>query len=509
MQFVAPELNNYYNAAGTTKRFTVYDNTAIYYTNSYVSQFIAAVFPPKSRWATFRPSTQMIWKFLKKIGQSTNNTESWEFAKDVLSRACEKLSKRIFDVIFDSNFDEIMPSLVKSFMISCGAANVQFDRYRGHGVSFFLAPLGSYAYDMDAFGNTYGIFYANDMTLANARLQWDLENVPKTINENNQIHIIECTVRIDDKWCYVVLMNPGGAQSSSGVAMVTKPRYMDFCPWAMMRSPLVPAELWARGILINCLQDMERVNHERYLDILNKELASFTSFMYKDDGSINPNTFRMSPGSLIRVKSTGGANGPSLVPIQMPYNLAAHQVSREESQSDLMRDFLFDPFLGKDINTYQSAREWSDRQRFNQVRLGTNFGCVERMAKDVMLAVLQLMMGIEGIAELPDELAIFGDIHSMYNLGIVLESPISKIYNAQEVESLIAVTQLTASLSPEALGMTIKVIDIPRWLGGKMGVSEELFRTKQEIADMQQEAVDMVRESNPANMGKTALSRGI
>jgi hypothetical protein len=50
MQHISPESNNYYNASGTTKRTNIYDNTAIYYANMYISQFISNIFPPQTRW---------------------------------------------------------------------------------------------------------------------------------------------------------------------------------------------------------------------------------------------------------------------------------------------------------------------------------------------------------------------------------------------------------------------------------------------------------------------------
>lgn len=499
MTFVAPQLNNYYNASGTGKRPNCYDNSAMHYTNSYVAQFIANVFPPESKWASFRPSYAMIREFADQTGDNINDQESWNHIYDYLQRGCEKLTDRVFDVISDSNFDEVIPTVVRNFAISCGAMHVGRDTYRGHGVSFYVPPLGSFGFDADSLGNIYGIFYQSKMLLSNARLQWKLSNIPDNIKENQEITITECTVKNGDKWTYYVLMGVGNGQKGAPVAIVAKPRDMDFCPWSLLKDRATTGELWPRGILMNCLPDIEATNNDAYLDRLNRETATFTSFMYKDDGSIDPKTFNLKPGSLIKVASTGGANGASLVPITMPYNLAAHQATRDENRSDLMRNLLGDPMLSKDYNSYQSAREWSDRQRLNQIRHGGYYGAIQQFARSTLLSVTEQMLGIEGLIDIPEELSGFRSIRKLGDLGVRLESPISYMYNTQEVESLIGIVQVVGSISPELMQTTMNLREIPRWLGRKSGVTSDLFLSDDEQAQQADAAEALMMASNPAN----------
>lgn len=499
MTFVAPQLNNYYNASGTGKRPNCYDNSAMHYTNSYVAQFIANVFPPESKWASFRPSYAMIREFADQTGDNINDQESWNHIYDYLQRGCEKLTDRVFDVISDSNFDEVIPTVVRNFAISCGAMHVGRDTYRGHGVSFYVPPLGSFGFDADSLGNIYGIFYQSKMLLSNARLQWKLSNIPDNIKENQEVTITECTVKNGDKWTYYVLMGVGNGRKGAPVAIVAKPRDMDFCPWSLLKDRATTGELWPRGILMNCLPDIEATNNDAYLDRLNRETATFTSFMYKDDGSIDPKTFNLKPGSLIKVASTGGANGASLVPITMPYNLAAHQATRDENRSDLMRNLLGDPMLSKDYNSYQSAREWSDRQRLNQIRHGGYYGAIQQFARSTLLSVTEQMLGIEGLIDIPEELSGFRSIRKLGDLGVRLESPISYMYNTQEVESLIGIVQVVGSISPELMQTTMNLREIPRWLGRKSGVTSDLFLSDDEQAQQADAAEALMMASNPAN----------
>jgi hypothetical protein len=510
MQHVSPESNNYYNASGTTKRTNIYDNTAIYYTNMYISQFISNIFPPQNRWASLVPSYGMVHAYMRRNGLNVGGDNIFENAREHLRMGCDLLSRQIFDLIIDSNFDGVLPKAVISYMIAGGALHVSPDVYRGHGVSFFVPPLGSYAYDVDGFGNVYGVFYATRMNLQNARLQWDLKDLPSTFNGKSVVNIVECTVKEGAMWKYVVLMSPGSSSGgANGVTLATAPKYFGVNPWTLIRPGTARSEIWGRGKLAECYQDLERINQETYNRIINQEMATQNAFLYKDDGSINPHTFRIGPGALIKVKSTGGPNGASLVPLQLPYNLEAVGRSRDESIDNIRKLTLGDPLLNGDRNTYQSATEWVDRQKRNQLMWGKDFGKILPAAKNILLGVCEIGLA-NGSIGWPSQLSDFQNPQELEMFGIKLESPVSKMYNSQEVESLVAITQITQSLSPQLVEMAIRMEDIPRWLSEMLGVDPKLFHTAEEIAVEKGNISDaMKRMTNPSDAVTPYHGKGI
>ncbi|MDR0742295.1 MAG: hypothetical protein LBE98_02420 [Puniceicoccales bacterium] len=62
----------------------------------------------------------------------------------------------------------------------------------------------------------------------------------------------------------------------------------------------------------------------------------------------------------------------------MPYNLEAVARSRDESLDNIRKLTLGDPMLNADRNTYQSATEWVDRQKRNQLTWGKDFGKIQQ-----------------------------------------------------------------------------------------------------------------------------------
>jgi hypothetical protein len=238
-------------------------------------------------------------------------------------------------------------------------------------------------------------------------------------------------------------------------------------------------------------------------------MATQNAFLYKDDRSINLHTFRRGPGALIKVKSTGGPNGDSLVPLQLPYNLEAVGRSRDESMDDIRKLTLGDPLLNGDRNTYQSATEWVDRKKRNQLIWGKDFGKTLPAAKNILLGVCEIELANRSIGW-PSQLSEFQNPQELEMFGIKLESPVSKMYNSQEVESLVAIIQITQSLSPQLVEMAIRMEDIPRWLSEMLGVDPKLFHTAEEIAVEKGNIPDAIkRMTNPSDAVSPYHGKGI
>jgi hypothetical protein len=172
---------------------------------------------------------------MRRNGLNGGGDNIFENAREHLRMRCDLLSRQIFDPIIDSNFDGVLPKAVISSLIAGGALHVSPDVYRGHSVGFFVPPLGSYAYDVDGFGNVYGVFYATRMNLQNARLQWDLKDLPSTFNGKSVINIVECTVKAGGMWEDVVLMCPGSSSGgANGVTRPPAPKYFGVNPWTLI-----------------------------------------------------------------------------------------------------------------------------------------------------------------------------------------------------------------------------------------------------------------------------------
>ena len=75
----------------------------------------------------------------------------------------------------------------------------------------------------------------------------------------------------------------------------------------------------------------------------NASIAIAGVYTARDDGVLNPNNIRISPGSIISVASNGGGQGPSLQPLQRSSGLMYQIVIKdlvENIKRTLMDDIL-------------------------------------------------------------------------------------------------------------------------------------------------------------------------
>jgi hypothetical protein len=124
---------------------------------------------------------------MKRNGLNINDDYEIASAWERLKRGRDKLTRQVFNMINSNNFDTVLPKVISSYMIAGGALHASKDGYCGHGAEFFMPVLGSHAFDVDSFGNVYGIFYGTQMNISNATLQWDLISLRETLNPKSVV----------------------------------------------------------------------------------------------------------------------------------------------------------------------------------------------------------------------------------------------------------------------------------------------------------------------------------
>jgi hypothetical protein len=156
--------------------------------------------------------------------------------------------------------------------------------------------------------------------------------------------------------------------------------------------------------------------------------------------------------------------------------------------------------LMQDRNSYQTATEFTTRQQQNQTIWSKDYGKIVNFAKNILLSVCDIGLS-SGDIVLPDQLAVFNGTYDLDYFGVQLESPISKMYNVQEVEGLINATQVLGALSPELINSAIDLQAVPNWLFNKIGVDHELLRNREERELFEEQASAAAEQlSGAANM---------
>ena len=129
-----------------------------------------------------------------------------------------------------------------------------------------------------------------------------------------------------------------------------------------------------------------------------------------------------------------------------------------------------------------------------------DYGKIVAFAKNILLSVCDLGLS-SGEIVLPAELALFEGSYDLDYFGVKLEAPISKMYNMQEVESLVSAVQIIGSIDPQLLSNGFDLAKIPDWIAEKLGIDHEILRTQEEKEALQMQAQDMATKmSGVANL---------
>jgi hypothetical protein len=118
-----------------------------------------------------------------------------------------------------------------------------------------------------------------------------------------------------------------------------------------------------------------------------------------------------------------------LVPLTLRYDLEAVSRSRHESLDNIQKLTQGDPMLNGDRNTYQSATEWVNRQKRNQLTWRKDIGEILLVSKNILLSMCEVGLA-SGDIERANELEDFRGTGELEKFAVKLESPIRKMHDS-------------------------------------------------------------------------------
>jgi hypothetical protein len=266
-------------------------------------------------------------------------------------------------------------------------------------------------------------------------------------------------------WCYHVI------DSSSREEIVY--RRMKSSPWVISRYMKVAGEIYGRGPLITALPDIKTLNKTLELVLKNASLAISGVYTAADDGVLNPQTVRITPGAIIPVARNGGPQGESLRALPRAGDFNVSQIVINDLRINIKR-ILLDESLPPDNMSARSATEVVERMKELAQNLGSAFG---RLINETMLPLVSRVLQVmdeRGLIDLP--LRVNG-----LEVKVTPVAPLAMAQNMEEINSVVQFLQLTQSLGNEG-ALAVKMGDLIDYLGDKLGVPAALRTSAAERA---------------------------
>jgi hypothetical protein len=344
------------------------------------------------------------------------------------------------------------------------------------------------AIDENAKGRISGIFRRRKIKLNKITEIWDDAKIPENLtnqkgkDKDPEIEVLETTYEGGAKsnvaWYYDVLI----CQNDAEPVRIVERTY-EICPWTIWRWMKLPGIPYGPGPVILALADIRTANKIMEMILKNASLALAGMYLARDDGVLNPDNVLITPGGIIPVQATGGSLGASLAPLGTNREFDVGQIMLDKMQTTIKKH-LFDNSLPPDRATPASATEIIQRVKELTSDIGGGTGRLQADTTQYVRRRLEILAKRGLIPNLKID---------QFTLKVQINAPLARAAQHAEIETVIQWYQLCISLGgPQAAMLVGKIEAILMWAAEKMGVPNELLRTKSEQAELQKNVATIV-----------------
>lgn len=456
-------------------RAKIYDSTAADSIRLLAASMDSGLTPSNSKWQT-----------LGVFGTPTSSLSA-------RSRAwLEESSTRLHQIIHNSNYDSIAYEFFVDLCI-VGMAGLYIEPDEENGIRYELWSLADMwcaeTLKRGRIDTVYRICYFTYQQLIE---RFGKNNIPSKIHQEYKtgektkkprrwkiLHTIRPRIKNGKQangtqrrtmpWESVyVCMTTGTVIQESGYheMPVIVPRWM-----------VRPQSVYALGPVSHAMPDIKSINRYAHLTLINGELATAGTYVYQDDGILNPNVIRIGPRELIPAMDV---NNIRPLPKAADFNIAQWQMERLERQ---IRKTLMSDQLQPADQKYQTATAVQVNVQLIRRLLGPVYS---RFQTEFLTPMIERVYGIcERDGLLPEKTQEIEEL-------VIQPSYQSPLARAQRLEDLDQMAQFEETITP-MLQVNPGLLDLydtekaARLKAELLGVPESVMRDEQEVSRIRRE----------------------
>lgn len=477
-RYAMPQRDRYdTDTAGSHRADLIFDSTAVKSVKKYAGRVVTEMFPTGRQWAQLEPGPAI-------------RKENEEEAREELQTATDIT----FNILHNAtNFNTAIGEFAMDLPTGTAAMLCMKGESIERPIRFQAVPVLSIALDEGPAGSVGGVFRKPQVLHRNLQAEWpDIkldDTLRKTIqDEPNKkcAELIECTVQDNEsgKWVYTVLL-------AKGNKLLVEREYSSN-PWVVVRLNKAAKEVFGRGPLLDVLSDVKTINKLIELVLRNAALSVSGAYTAVDDGVLNPDTVRITPGAIISVsRNQGHPQGASLMPLERTGGFDVAQLEHERLAMSI-KEALLDQNLPPMEGGVRTATEFVQRLKDLYQDIGAAFG---RLVVEGMVPIMQRCIDILtewGLLDM-EGVKIGGA-----GVRLVVTGPLAQLQAMDDVQRLVQAIELSYQLTgKEATMRTYKMEDVPAYIAKKLSFPVELLRDEEEIAkidEMAKEAAAMMAQ---------------
>lgn len=417
--------------------------------------------------------------------------------KSELEKEFELADKLSFAVIQGSNFDTAIHEFLMD-LASGTAVMLPEDVSMDQPLMITTVPHSKVAIEEGAFGKISAVFFEMEIAARSVMDTWpDAKpdaKLKRIIQEKpeDKLKFINCAYKEGlHKWCYTVY------NEKTKEVLVSRETKYKSNPFIVTRYMKVSGEVWGRGPLIMALPDIKTLNKMRELVLRHAAIRISGIWAMANDGVINTNNIKLTPGAIIPVAHAGGPN-PSIANIAPQGDMQFAEIEGEKLEMKIKK-FLLDQALPPETGPIRSATEIVQRVKELMKDAASPIG---RINTEFVVPFRQRILDMlfeRGLIK--NRIVIDGMVTKVQLLG-----PLAQLQAVTEVENVVRVMQILSAFGPEIMNIAIKTEEVGSWIAEKMGVTTKLRRDELERKKLQDSMAQLINrqqqaQASPAGAG--------
>jgi len=443
-----------FHSPGQKKNRHIYDSTAPMGVRTYAARLQSAHTQPWQQWFDF-----------------VAGTDTPKGDRDQVNKDLEQSTEIFFNHLNESDFSNQSNESDQDLAISTGAMFFEEgNELEGEPLFKFTSiPLAQlYLEPGEGMRNTG--WREHEVQVRDLPSMWptgdfgsDLEKQIKDQPES-KVMIVNGVVKQDGEFHQVVIYE--------AKKQLIFTQTFDTSPLIIWRTNVIPGETYGRGPAIDVLPDIRTVNKVKEYILKNAAIQMTGIYTANSDGSWNPHTVTLAPGSIIPVSSNSNQN-PSLKALENSGRLDVGMLILEDLQANINRAFFANP-LGEVSDPVKSATEQMLRTQEMLRTAGAQFG---RLNTEKIKPIVERGVAILAANGRMPALKVNGK-----EITIQMQSPLAKAEAMEEFGNFQVWLSTMQQLPEQVLALGGQVENFPAWTAGKLGLPvAELARTKEEI----------------------------
>ena len=473
--FALPQKETFnFHSPGQKKNRHIYDSTAVAGVRTYAARIQSAHTPPWKQWFNF-----------------VAGTDTPKGDRDNLNKQLEEATDIFFNHLDESDYSNQSTESDQDLAISTGAMFFEEgNELEGEPLFKFTSiPLAQLYLEAGEGAKNTG-WREHEVPARNVPDMWPQgdfgDDLQKKIDKapDEKIKIINGVLKADGQWHQIVVYEPK-KQLIFTQSFTTS-------PLIIYRTNVIPGEVYGRGPVIDVLADIRTANKVKENILKNGALQMTGVYTALSDGTWNPHTVRIAPGSIIPVGSNSNQN-PSMKPLDNSGRLDVGQIILEDLQANINKALFANP-MGDIDDPVRSATENMLRTQEMLRTSGASFG---RLNTEKIKPIVE--RGVEILASNGRLPAIKVDGKEV---SIRMQSPLAKAEEQEEFQSFQVWWAQMQTLPPEVVALGAQVENIPNWTAEKLGLpTADLARSAEDIKAASQQIMQAAQQQEGLDSG--------